>query len=180
MTQQAGALNRAPATRQRTKMSKRRTVALSDLPLKYVEQVRQQTRRRSVATPAAHVVKLTTEQNCPQYWLYQMARSVRPDVAYDRHRPLVGWKYRPDVADVDLRIILECDGLQHHAHKKRMKHDHLRYRRLMLADWWCLRYTANEVAQAYKSFVAKQPCLVVDQFRCLVERRLDTGTPIIV
>ncbi|OYV75628.1 MAG: hypothetical protein B7Z66_12045 [Chromatiales bacterium 21-64-14] len=83
--------------------------------------------------------------DAPQAILLRIAQSVSSQAQGD-YRPLPGRRYRADVAIPAARLIIECDGWEHHGkYKGDFERDRKRDRVLSLAGWRVLRFTAGEI-----------------------------------
>lgn len=78
-----------------------------------------------------------------------------------------GGGYRPDFLWREERLIVEVDGRTYHARRGAFTHDRKRDRRLALAGFHTVRYTASEVL--------KQPARVAAELAQLLARNADYG-----
>jgi very-short-patch-repair endonuclease len=62
---------------------------------------------------------------------------LRPQVVIEQD----GWVGRPDLVDVERRIVVEADSFEFHGHRKALKRDCERYNALNLRGWVVLRFS---------------------------------------
>ncbi|HDK03330.1 MAG TPA: DUF559 domain-containing protein [Rhizobiales bacterium] len=83
--------------------------------------------------------------DAPQARLLRIVRSVYPE-AVSEFRPISERRFRADVAIPQARLLIECDGWEHHGrYKADFTRDRERDRVLVLAGWRVLRFTAGEI-----------------------------------
>jgi very-short-patch-repair endonuclease len=66
---------------------------------------------------------------------------LRPQVVIEQD----GWVGRPDLVDVERRIVVEADSFEFHGHRRALKRDCERYNALVLRGWVVLRFSWEHV-----------------------------------
>ena len=66
---------------------------------------------------------------------------LQPQVLIDEQ----GWSGRPDLVDVNQRLVVEADSFEFHGKRKAMKRDCERYNSLVLRRWVVLRFSWEHV-----------------------------------
>jgi very-short-patch-repair endonuclease len=66
---------------------------------------------------------------------------LRPQVVVEQD----GWIGRPDLVDVERRIVVEADSFEFHGHRKALKRDCERYNALVIRGWVVLRFSWEHV-----------------------------------
>lgn len=98
--------------------------------------------------------------DAPQARLRRIVCSAVADAVVEFY-PIPGRRYRADVAIPKARLIVECDGWEHHGKfKADFMRDRKRDRDLLLAGWKVLRFTAGEIRRS--------PRMVIEAVRAAI------------
>lgn len=92
-----------------------------------------------------------------------------------RIRLTTGARIRVDLGDQSLRLVLEADSFEFHADRQGFDRDCRRYNRLVLDDWFVLRFTW-EMVMFEPGLVASMVREAVAHQQALARRRPRTGT----
>lgn len=93
------------------------------------------------------VLTAIARQSPPQALLTEKAVKAFPDVAIE-YTPLAGSAIRVDLAFPALQLAVEVNGWSNHGKTlKAFQNDHVRTRKLMMAGWVILPFTAGEVLE---------------------------------
>lgn len=101
----------------------------------------------SNSSPTDAVLVAIARQSPPQALLTEKAMKAFPDVVIE-YTPLAGSAVRVDLAFPALQLAVEVNGWSNHGKTlKAFQNDHVRTRKLMLAGWVILPFTAGEVLE---------------------------------
>lgn len=101
----------------------------------------------SAATPAARATPARRRQGrMPEDVLWMSVRASYPEAVREYQGAIPGRRFRIDVALVDEKIAIECDGWQYHG-KFKSAHESDRERQNLLAvqGWLILRFTSGQI-----------------------------------
>lgn len=85
----------------------------------------------------------------PQDELFQMVKALYPDAIENYVGSIPGRKFELDVAFLDIRLGLECDGWEFHGkHLSSFLRDREKDRLLLLNGWRVLRFPVREILKS--------------------------------
>lgn len=104
--------------------------------------------RIAAATPAANTspVRRKGRGQMPEDILWEAVRADYPQACREYAGAVPGRRYRIDVALVEDKVAIECDGWQYHGkHRSAHETDRERQNQLAVAGWMILRFTARQI-----------------------------------